>query len=283
MERKSAGLLNQRITKQLNSFCAKSELRLLGSNAVRGILYPADVDSQCIVDDLDADSLAKHIQSAVRDLGDAFITEFKITIGKTKHRWSQADLLKGKKDGMTLSQALKQADGIVKCDMIIPVAEGFVDATINYMITLDGVSNIQQTSKKDKIEELKGEIEEYKKDNLFKALKRRFSILNLQGKPTDHILPFFNSEVGLLSQCRNELELLIELHRRKLPFERLKGFIQNIKSKLGLTMLDKDILFKMNDWTSSSLTKKAKTLMELLLRQMNQDTKLFIKVHKIKV
>ena len=283
MEVKSAGLLNKKLTKQLNSFCAKSELRLLGSNAVRGVLFPADVDTQCIVNDLSADELAKHIQSAVRDLGDAFITEFKITIGKTKYRWSQAELLKGKKGSMSLSQALRQADGIVKCDMIIPVAEGFVDATINYIITLDGVTNITPTSKKDKIEELKGEIEEYKKDNLFKALKRRFSILRLQGKNTDHILPFFNSEVGLLSQIRNELELLIELKKRKLGFNRLSSFIQNIKHKLGLSLIDKEILFKMNDWNDTNLVKNANSLIKIVLRQINQDTQTFLKIHKIKI
>jgi hypothetical protein len=283
MEVKSAGLLNKKLTKHLNSFCAKSELRLLGSNAVRGVLFPADVDTQCIVNDLSADELAKHIQSAVRDLGDAFITEFKITIEKTKYRWSQAELLKGKKGSMSLSQALRQADGIVKCDMIIPVAEGFVDATINYIITLDGVTNITPTSKKDKIEELKGEIEEYKKDNLFKALKRRFSILRLQGKNTDHILPFFNSEVGLLSQIRNELELLIELKKRKLGFNRLSSFIQNIKHKLGLSLIDKEFLFKMNDWNDGNLVKNANSLIKIVLRQINQDTQTFLKIHKIKI
>lgn len=281
MEQKSAGLLNQKLTKHLNSFCAKSELRLLGSNAVRGVLFPADVDTTCIVNDLNADELAKHIQTAVKGLGDAFITEFKITVGKTKYRWTQKELLKGKKDAMTLSQALSQADGIVKADIIIPVAEGFVDATINYVITLDGVSNLNTTSKKDKIEELKGEIEEYKKENLFKSLKRKFSILNLQGKSTDHILPFFNSEVGLLSQVRNELELLIELRKRKIS--KLKPFIQNIKHKLGMTLMDKDILFEMNEWNESNLIKKAKGLMEIVLRQMNQDTATFLKLHKIKI
>tara|TARA_R110000822_G_scaffold12572_1_gene45364 strand:+ start:107 stop:961 length:855 start_codon:yes stop_codon:yes gene_type:complete len=282
MERKSAGLLNNKITEQFNRFCAKSELRLLGSNALRGMHFPADVDTQCIVTDLNADQLAKYIQNAVSKLGDAFITEFKITIDKKKYRWTQKDLTKGKKNGMTLSDALSQANGIVKCDMIIPVNDGFVDATINYLITLNGETNIKPTSVKEKVDELKGEMKEYKKDNMFKALKRRFSILNLQGKKTEHIYPFFNGEVGILSQSRNELELLSQLHKQKVSFVKLEGFIQLIKQKLGnIPTIDRDTLFNMNKWTTKNIQKNIKTLMEILLRQMNEDTNIFIKVHKI--
>jgi len=282
MERKSAGLLNNKITEQFNRFCAKSELRLLGSNALRGMHFPADVDTQCIVTDLNADQLAKYIQNAVSKLGDAFITEFKITIDKKKYRWTQKELIKGVKNGMTLGDALSQANGIVKCDMIIPVNDGFVDATINYLITLNGETNIKPTSVKEKVNELKGEMKEYKKDNLFKALKRKFSMLNLQGKKTVHISPFFNGEVGILSQSRNELELLSQLHKQKVPFTKLEGFIQLIKQKLGnIPTIDKDILFNMNKWTTKTIQKNIKTLMELLLRQMNEDTNIFIKVHKI--
>ena len=282
MERKSAGLLNNKITEQFNRFCAKSELRLLGSNALRGMHFPADVDTQCIVTDLNADQLAKYIQNAVSKLGDAFITEFKITIDKKKYRWTQKDLIKGKKNGMTLSDALSQANGIVKCDMIIPVNDGFVDATINYLITLNGETNIKPTSVKEKVDELKGEMKEYKKDNMFKALKRKFSILNLQGKKTEHIYPFFNGEVGILSQSRNELELLSQLHKQKVSFVKLEGFIQLIKQKLGnIPTIDRDTLFNMNKWTTKNIQKNIKTLMEILLRQMNEDTNIFIKVHKI--
>lgn len=280
--KKSAGLFNEGITKHLNTFCSQSELKLLGSNSIRGILYPNDIDSVCIVNNLDADELAKHIQNAVKNLGESFIVEFKITIGSKKYRWSQAELLKGKKNGMTLSEALSKADGIVKCDLIIVLDGEFIDATINYQITLDGISNLKPTTKKEKITELKGEIDEYKKVNLFKALKRRFSILNLQGKPTDHILPFFNSEVGLLSQVRGELELLIELHKR-VSFVKLKDFIQKIKHKLGLTLIDKDVLFEMNDWTTTTLVKKATHLIRIILEQMNKDTATFLKLHKIRL
>jgi hypothetical protein len=191
-------------------------------------------------------------------------------------------LIKGVKNGMTLGDALSQANGIVKCDMIIPVNDGFVDATINYLITLNGETNIKPTSVKEKVNELKGEMKEYKKDNLFKALKRKFSMLNLQGKKTEHIYPFFNGEVGILSQSRNELELLSQLHKQKISFEKLQGFIQLIKQKLGnIPTIDKDILFNMNKWTTKNIQKNIKTLMELLLRQMNEDTNIFIKVHKI--
>lgn len=278
---KSAGVLNRKITDQLNRFCSKSELRLLGSNAVRGMLFPADLDTQCLVTGLNADQLSNHIQHAVSKLGDAFITEFKITIAKTKYRWTQAELLKGKKDGMTLDQALSQADGIVKADMIIPVNEGFIDATINYIITLDGKTNIQPTSKKDKIIELRGEMNDYKKDNLFKALKRKFSILNLQGKDASTLAPFLNSEVGLLSLCKTELELLIELHKRKQ--KNLMPFVQVIKERLGKTNISQDLLFAMNSWTSKNLVANAKHLIQVILEKMNDDTRTFIKVHKIKI
>jgi len=278
---KSAGVLNRKITDQLNRFCSKSEIRLLGSNAVKGMLFPADLDTQCLVTGLNAEQLAKHIQNAVSKLGDAFLTEFKITIGKTKYRWSEKDLLKGKKEGMTLPDALSQANGIVKADMIIPVNEGFIDATINYIITLDGKTNIQPTSKKDKIEELRGEMADYKKENLFKALKRKFSIINLQGKDTSSLVPFLNSEVGLLSLCKTELELLIELHNRKR--KNLMPFVQIIKERLGRTTISQDLLFAMNKWTAKNLVANSKHLIQVILDKMNEDTAVFLKIHKIKI
>jgi len=276
---KSAGVLNRKITDQLNRFCSKSEIRLLGSNAVKGMLFPADLDTQCLVTGLNAEQLAKHIQNAVSKLGDAFLTEFKITIGKTKYRWSEKDLLKGKKEGMTLPDALSQANGIVKADMIIPVNEGFIDATINYIITLDGKTNIQPTSKKDKIAELRGEMVDYKKENLFKALKRKFSILNLQGKDTSSLVPFLNSEVGLLSLCKTELELLIELHKRKR--KNLMPFVQIIKERLGRTTISQDLLFAMNKWTAKNLVANAKNLIQVILDKINEDTRMFLKVHRL--
>jgi hypothetical protein len=279
MNQKSAGVLNKKITNQLNRFCSQSEIRLLGSNAIKGMLFPADVDTTCIVTGLDPDQLARHIQNAVSKLGDAFLTEFKITIGKTKHRWSEKDLLKGKKQGKTLSQALAMADGIVKADMIIPVNEGFIDATINYLVTFDGKTNIQPTSKKAKIEELRGEMNEYKKENLFKALKRKFSIMNLQGKNTTALLPFINSEVGLLSLCKTELDLLLELKKRKR--KNLLPFVQVIKERLGRTTIPQELLFQMNTWSSKSLVSNAKKLLEVILAKMNEDTRTFLKVHKI--
>ena len=278
---KSAGVLNRKITDQLNRFCSKSEIRLLGSNAVKGMLFPADLDTQCLVTGLNAEQLAKHIQNAVSKLGDAFLTEFKITIGKTKYRWSEKDLLKGKKQGITLSDALSRADGIVKADIIIPVNEGFIDATINYIITLDGKTNIQPTSKKDKITELRSEMNDYKKENLFKALKRKFSILNLQKKDTSSLVPFLNSEIGLLSLCKTELELLIELHKRKR--KNLMSFIQIIKERLGRTTMSQDLLFAMNKWTSKTLVANAKHLIQVILEKMNEDTAVFLKVHHIKI
>jgi len=39
----------------------------------------------------------------------------------------------------------------------------------------------------------------------------------------------------------------------------------------------------MNDWNKTNLQKKIKVLSDIILRQMNTDTKLFIKLHKIKI
>ena len=245
------------------------------------MLFPADLDTQCLVTGLNAEQLAKHIQNAVSKLGDAFLTEFKITIGKTKYRWSEKDLLKGKKQGMTLEQALSRADGIVKADMIIPVNDGFIDATINYIITLDGKTNIQPTSKKDKIAELRSEMNDFKKENLFKALKRKFSIINLQGKDTSSLVPFLNSETGLLSLCKTELELLIQLNKRKR--KNLMSFVQIIKDRLGKTTISQNLLFGMNKWTSKNLVANAKHLIQVILDKMNEDTRMFLKVHHIKI
>jgi hypothetical protein len=277
---KPLSLLNNKIENVVEKFSVRSKVKLLGSNSIRGMLYPSDVDIEVLAENISASELAERIQAAVKNLGDTIFCEFKTEIGKKKLRWTANDIKKGYKGNVTLANALTKK-GVVKLDLIEPVSDSFAEVSLYYIISINGETNVPELAGQDLINSLKKDIKEFKSQNVLKALKRYYSIQKLKGKPSDAITDFLNSAVGLVSKMRGDLELIHHLIGR-VSFSKIQSFLQAIKQSLGNTTVNAEWL-TMDTWKAKTLKKQVKQLSDRLLLWTNAETKAFIKTHKLKI
>ena len=250
----------------VGKFCAKSKVRLVGSAGDKRIKYPSDFDFQCLAENIKLSDLTKKIQDGIRNLGDTLYMELKTEIGKEKVRWTKNQILKGKKGKYTLQQALG-AKGFKILDLIVPYKNKFAEVSIVYLMD-------KEENPEDREKELTEEMEEFKKTNLFKALKRKISLLKLSGEKIP-FLKFMNSETGKLSQLRNDLELILNI---KLPFSEIEPFFKDIQKRLYTTKTK-----KIGDLNAKNYKTKIKSYSKYLLKEMNKNTKEYIKENKIEL
>jgi hypothetical protein len=152
-------------------------------------------------------------------------------------RWTPEDIARGfvkLVDGAeyTLEDAL-QDDTTIKLDIVIPVGDRFAEVSELYMYqqTAPSSSDIQRS--------LADDIDMYRHENSMKALKRLYSVLELNDKKDYRLAKleaFFNSEYGLLSKCANDLALLLLLtEKHDIPFQKVASNLQLIKESLAST------------------------------------------------
>ena len=106
-----------------------------------------------------------------------------------------------------------------------------------YRLNINGRKNYDDNNI---IQELKHEIEKYKKEgNYFKVLKREFSLLRHQGKNKKRqiqLINLFNSNAGLLNNLINQLKIIQNIciqTFRKPKLDDVRGNLQSIKFKLS--------------------------------------------------
>lgn len=276
---KRIDLLNNKIEQVVEQFACRSKVKLLGSNSMRGFLFPSDVDIEVLANNITATELATRIQNAVGHLGDTILTEFKTENGKKKLRWSEKDILKGNKGKVSLADALTKK-GIIKLDLIQPVGDTFAEVSLYYIIKIKGETNVPELAGDELVNSLRKDVKEYKQSNVLKALKRYYSIQKLKGKPSDAITDFLNSEVGLVSKMRGDLELILHLIGR-VSFSKIQNFLQHIKQQLGNTTVNEEWLSTIDLWRAKTFKKHIKQLTDQLLKWINAETRPFLKKHKI--
>jgi hypothetical protein len=76
-----------------------------------------------------------------------------------------------------------------------------------------------------------------KEGNLMKALKRKYSILNLDNKDKavrEKLIDYFNSPIGLLNRCKSDLEtLLIVIESPKFDIDEIRNSLQLLKESIS--------------------------------------------------
>jgi hypothetical protein len=125
------------------------------------------------------------------------------------------------------------------------------------------------------IEGIKADAKELVKEgNYYKALKRKFLL-----KPSQKLIDYFNSEVGILNKARADLDILLILNEqtfRKPKMTDLNGDLQIIKQDLSYTNAN---LSEALDKATATNTKKKFVLIQQirdkLFEMVNQDAKKF--------
>ena len=72
-----------------------------------------------------------------------------------------------------------------------------------------------------------------KEGNMMKALKRKYSLLNLDGKDNttrEKLIDYFNSPIGLLNRSKSDLEtLLLVIQSPKFDIDEIRNSLQMLK------------------------------------------------------
>jgi hypothetical protein len=237
--KKKIAYLNNKIGDIAHKFSIQNKLKLMGSNSLRGILFPSDYDFVSKITE-PMKALSIHLQELFSKPLPFLFLDFKAGTDPTKLdgklRWTIDDLSKGyviiHNEKKTLEDALKE-NMLIKLDYAVPIGNSFFENSIIFITRFQ-----TQKTKKQIEKELDEDITIYtKKENSMKALKRLYSLLLLQktNEPLQQkLLHFFNSDVGLANKIANDLELLLLiLEKHDLPFKQIIDTTQMIKERLA--------------------------------------------------
>ena len=266
---KPNSLLNNDITKVAHKFGVSHRVKIMGSNGLRGIIYPSDFDFVSTVKE-DAKALAHHLQSLFSKPLPFYFMDFKAGRDKSvkdgKLRWSPETLKKGMNKGKSLEDAIKE-DMLIKLDYIQHIGNSFFENSIIFDTKYQKPKTIQEIE-----EELEMDVNEYSKTNKMKAMKRIYSILKLHDRHPEvqkELIDIFNSEYGYVNKLVSDLETLKELTKKykcdiKPTLQMIKAQLGNIKWVQGakVLMLDK-----------SKITKEIKYLRTKLNHELTEKLK----------
>jgi hypothetical protein len=179
-------------------------------------------------------------------------------------RWKYDDIMKGEVklfDGTYK----KLVDCILdktplKIDLIGKVGDMFVEMSENYYITIGNQKNYNKKPTRKELEaDFQDDIHYYASRDKFKALKRIFSLMEIEGEKgvrMENLVTFFNGEIGMLNKIKNELNILkalLEQDFRPVKQKDIYNNLQVIKEQIANIYKIKlsDKLFKLIDSTTA--------------------------------
>jgi len=158
-------------------------------------------------------------------------------------RWDYEAIKRRENNGITFDQALKQKS-LIKMD-VVTLNRNFIEITEVYNIYIDGSSNADN-SKENVRKELNDDmLKQIKEGNYMKALKRKYSLLNLdnKNKPTrEKLIDYFNSPIGLLNRSKSDLEtMLTVIQSPKFDLDEIRNSLQLLKEQVSAFPVENNI------------------------------------------
>jgi len=220
---------NNNLTKVFNLMSLNGKYNMVGSASLKSIYYSSDIDLNELdnLDNLDNTGTGiyekfKHIFEVCKSDKKYFITDFKCGLDKHNEslRWSYDDMMKGSCQGILFTDAIKMKSTI-KLDIVYLLNGIFTEITEVYFIKFGPYRNydtkdLNSTNIKSELELEFHEL--VKENNYFKALKRLFSILQIEknkSSDVDKLIQFFNGESGILYKANADLQILINVIENK--------------------------------------------------------------------
>ena len=245
---------NNNLINTFNKISIGQKFKIIGSSALKNNRYFNDYD---INDYFQGNKpvltkITTHFKNLFKETyknPDGWIIDLKVGIDPNynkdddgyKLRWTKKDIMNGfkiLKDGQ--KKYFKDCildKSMFKLDYILLLNGQFVEISEKYIIKIGNENNIVQS--RDIKEELKNEIKKYKSENKFKALKREFSLLQLEGKNQKKIKMYediFNSDLAYMNNIINQLKtisLMLEQEFRKVDLKDIYANLQILKQNLS--------------------------------------------------
>jgi len=232
---------NNNIKKIVKLMSMESKVNIVGSAKIRRNIYYNDYDSFSTVKGKNENMIYNHFKSVfeiIRNSENTIITDFKLGENSKGEplRWTYEEIKRKENNGITFDDAIKQKS-MIKMDIVTLLNGRFIEITEVYNIYIDGESNSDYSIdnvRKELTDDMKKMIKE---GNLMKALKRKYSLLNLDNKNKavrEKLIDYFNSPIGLLNRCKSDLEtLLIVIESPKFDIDEIRNSLQLLKESIS--------------------------------------------------
>ena len=228
---------NNNIKKIVKLMSLESKVNIVGSAKIKRNIYYSDYDSFETVKGKTKNIIYNHFKSLfeiIKSVDNTIITDFKLGENAKGEplRWTYEEIKRRENNGITFDDAIKQKS-IIKMDIVTLLNGRFIEITEVYNIYIDGESNSDYSIdnvRKELTDDMKKMIKE---GNLMKALKRKYSLLNLDNKNKavrEKLIDYFNSPIGLLNRSKSDLEtMLTVIESPKFDIDEIKNSLQLLK------------------------------------------------------
>jgi len=290
-----------------NKYIKSNDLLIMGSYYAKLFPYFSDLDTLSkIIFNLSVDDTAiivcKIIQNIVLqvipNLKNTFFTDLKCGIdtdGSGLH-WSIAEIEHGYKQNISLVDAIKTPEALLKLDIVAPYYSRYIEASFIYNIKCNnGFLNVNGDLLTGKLfyKQITEDIQKQVKDkNYFKAIKRIFSASRIKNDKQNVKLiePLLVSNVAKLSTIASDFKTILLLLENKIhfdknyvinQFEMYKDRFSNILDiDINEPFLDKQIENIKNillNGTARQLEKQINIIVEYLQSIVNNETLKYLK------
>ena len=243
MQTKSNNDFNNNLVDVFNLLSIKGKYRVIGSSSLKEILYNSDYDLNEMDNIKGPDAFTKvyeifkHKFKIAKSNKNIYISDFKCGINNDQPiRWSYNDMMTKKQQFI---DALK-TKSMIKLDIIYLLNGIYVEITEVYFLDIGNhttYENKELDSSTIKTGLIESMSECLKEGLYFKALKRLFSLKNINGKKDTRLINFFNCQSGILYKANADLNVLMALitnNFRKPPIDTIKNNLQIIKQNLSI-------------------------------------------------
>jgi hypothetical protein len=239
---------NNKIKKIAKIMSLESKVNIVGSAKIKRSIYYSDYDSFSTVKGKNENMIYNHFKSVfeiIKNSENTIISDFKMGEFRGKAlRWDYEEIKKRENNGITFEQALKQ-QSMIKMDVVTLLNGRFIEITEVYNIYIDGSSNADYTKenvRKELTDDMKKQI---KKGNYMKGLKRKYSLLNLDGKnkaTREKLIDYFNSPIGLLNRSKSDLEtMLTVIQSPKFDLDEIRNSLQLLKEQISAFSVENNL------------------------------------------
>jgi hypothetical protein len=241
-------LYNNKVTKIAKIMSLESKVNIVGSAKIKRSIYYSDYDSFSTVKGKNENMIYNHFKSVfeiIKNSENTIITDFKMGEFRGKAlRWDYEAIKRRENNGITFDQALKQKS-MIKMDVVTLLNGRFIEITEVYNIYIDGESNFDYSKENVRHELMHDMQEQIKEGNYMKALKRRYSLLNLDNKnkaEREKLIDYFNSPIGLLNRSKSDLEtMLTVIQSPKFDIDEIRNSLQLLKEQISAFSVENNL------------------------------------------
>ena len=178
-------LYNNNIKKIAKLMSLESKVNIVGSAKIKRSIYYSDYDSFSTIRGKNENMIYNHFKSVfeiIKSSENTIISDFKMGEFRGKPlRWDYEAIKRRENNGITFDDAIKQKS-MIKMDVVTLLNGRFIEITEVYNIFIDGESNFDYSKENVRKELTDDMLKQIQDGNYMKALKRRYSLLNLDNK-----------------------------------------------------------------------------------------------------